>query len=457
MASPAHRLRPLADERGFALMEVMAAAVLLLVISMATLKVFDASNRVAGASKSRTIASDLVQQDLQRMRAMTAADLSNYHLTRDVAVTGGGTATVTSRAEWVRDAGGVESCSVSNSQADYVRISSTVDLGDVNKPITMATLIAPPIASFDANTGTLTVKVTDRTSNPVAGADVAISGPTALSDTTNSLGCAVFSHVPVGTYSISTHKDGYVDRSGGDPGSASGVATAGKVAVVGTTLDIAATTTATFQTWVNSYAAASNGGTSGVWITSNADALTADPLTSTGDANDVTTASGFQSSIKVSTLFPFTEGDMFYSGSCASGEPSQSISNYWTSTPANPGIVKPLDQGGTFTTTVRQPPLPIKVTSALGTAQAGVKIIATPTGCPADKMELTTNAQGLATHTASPYDPGVPFGTYTVCASQPNGIGGYFVKQLTNVDVKSFSASLQTLALPTGISASPCS
>lgn len=456
MASPAHRLRPLADERGFALMEVMAAAVLLLVIAMATLKIFDTSNQVAGAGKSRTIAADLVQQDLQRMRAMPASDLSNYHLTRTLDVTGGGTATVTSRAEWVRDAGGVESCTVSNSQADYVRITSTVALGSVNKPIKMSSLIAPPVASFDATTGTLTVKVTDRSNAPVMGADVAISGPTALSDTTNTLGCAVFSHVPAGSYSISTHKDGYVDRSGADPGSLSGVASAGKVAVVGATLDVAATTTATFQTWVNSYAAASNGGTSGVWVASSADALTADPMTSTGDPNDVTTPGTFQSSIKVSSLFPFTEGDMFYSGSCAGGEPSQSISNYWTSTPANPGIVKPLDQGGTYATTVRQPPLPIKVTSALGAAQSGVKIIATPNGCAADKMELTTNAQGLASHTASTYDPGVPFGTYTVCVSQPFG-GGYLVKQLTNVDVKSFSSSLQTLALPTGISLSPCS
>jgi Tfp pilus assembly protein PilV len=450
MGLPAQRPRRLVAEDGFALMEVMAAAVLLLVISVATLNVFDVSNKISGASKARSIAANLAQQDIDRMRALKATDLSNYHESRDVDVSSGGTASVASRAEWVRDAGGVESCTVSTSQADYIRLTSTVTMNQLNDPVTTSTLIAPPIASFDANTGTLTVKITSRANAAVAGADVALSGPTSLSDTTNSLGCAVFSHIPVGTYSISTHKAGYVDKTGADPGTASGIVNAGKAAVVGTNLDQAATTTVSFQTYANSWATGSPG-----WITSSAKAASADPQTSTGEPNDVVIGSGFQGSITMNSLYPFAEGDTFFSGSCASGEPSASISNYWTATPANPGIVKPLDPAGTYTVNARQPPLPVKVTSALGAVQSGVTVVATPVGCAADKMVLTTNAQGLTSHTSGTYDPGVPFGTYTVCVSQPFG-GGYLLKQQT-VDAKSFTPSLTTMSLPTGISASPCS
>ena len=462
MPSPAPRPRDRSAEAGFALIEVMAAAVLLVVISLATLSVFDTTSKVSASAKQRSIAANLAQQDQERMRAMKAVDLSNYHAAGPVTGTGAGSFTVYSRAEWVRDAGTVESCVTNASQADYIRITSSVTTAGLSKPVVLATLVAPPVAAFDANTGTLTVKVTDRTAtNPVTGADVSLSGPTSVSDTTNSLGCAVFSHIPAGTYSIKTHKSGYVDKTGSDPGTLSGIVTAGTATTYPATLDLAATATASIQTAVTSDTAASAGLAAGTWMTSAWDALAADPQTSGGEVNDVTTLGSFQSSIDANGLFPFVEGDTFFTGSCATAEPSASVSNYWTATsPANPGLIKPLDQGGTYTVTVRQPPLVVRLKNVAGGVQAGAHVVVTPTGCAADKTVMTTDANGYVTHTGGTFDPGVPFGSYTVCAdvevTPQTSPRKYWVRSQT-VQANSLNPSRTDMQFTSTTTTTPCS
>jgi Tfp pilus assembly protein PilV len=459
MGLPSHRLRRLASEDGFALIEVLAAAALLVVVSLATLSVLDASAKVSGKAKARTVAADLAQQDQERMRGMAAVDLSNYHWSHTVTVPDGGAYTVDSRADWIRDATGVESCTVSNTQANYLRVTSTVSNAALDKPVTTASLVAPPVAGFDANTGTLTVQVTDRDGDPVSGADVAISGPTSLGDTTNSLGCAVFSHIPIGTYSATTHRFGYVDPNGNDPGAVTGtpVVLAGKVAVVPAQLDVAATITATFDTYVNTYAAASNGGVTG-WVASKAQTLTADPATAS-DPSQTTSPGGWQSSIRDSTLFPFAAGYSAYTGSCANADPSKYIANYYAS---NPGTVA-TDPGMSYTVAVHQAPLAVQVKTALGVAQANAHVVATGSstnGCTGDKLTLTTDANGYVTHPGGGFDPGVPFGTYDVCADVRLTSTTWLLKTKTGVAATAFNVSSPTqIQLPASstISTAPCS
>jgi Tfp pilus assembly protein PilV len=460
MGRPRHRLRRLGAEDGFALIEVMAAAVLLLVVSLATLAVFDTSQQVSSRTRARTVAADLAQQDQDRMRGMRAFDLSNYHWSHAVAIDHGGSYTVDSRADWIRDASGVESCTVNNSQADYLRITSTVSSSAMTKPVTMASLVAPPVAAFDANRGTLTVKVTDRDGDPLSGADVAISGPTSLGDTTNSLGCAVFSHIPVGTYSATTHKFGYVDPNGNDPGAVTGtpIVTAGKVTVVPGQLDDAATVTATFDTYVNAYAAASNGGTTG-FIASQAQAMTADPATAS-DPSQLTSPGGWQDSLSDPALFPFAAGYSVYTGSCPNADPSKYISNYYAS---NPGTVA-TDPGVESSVAVHQAPLPVQVQNALGAAQANAHVVATGSasgGCPADTFTLTTDGNGLVTHAGGTFDPGVPFGSYDVCVDVRLTSTRWLRKTTANVPAKALTgiSSPTVIQLPpsTTTSSAPCS
>jgi hypothetical protein len=325
--------------------------------------------------------------------------------------------------------------------------------------VTMSSLVAPPVAAFDQDRGTLTVQVKDRDGDPVPDADVDIGGPTALSDTTNSLGCAVFSHIPAGTYTATTHKYGYVDPNGNDPGAVTGtpIVTAGKVAVVPARLDVAATVRTTFETYVNTYAASSNGGAGGVWIVSKAKALTADALT-LSDPSKVTTPGGWQDKITAPGLYPFTEGYSLYTGSCANADPSKWISNYFAT---NTGTVM-TDPGGTYDVKIRQAPLAVEVKTATNAPRVGAHVVATgrsTNGCPADKLDdLITDANGFVTHPGGTFDPGVPFGSYTVCADVPlTTTPVTYLLASQNVDATATTVSTPTKLVPTTPSLTPCS
>ena len=126
---------------------------------------------------------------------------------------------VDSRSEWTNDAtGNVASCS-DTGQASYVRISTTVTssvVGTDTKPVVMRGLVAPPVGSLGPSQGTLAVKVSDRSGNPVEGMPVGLSGTTTLSDNTNALGCAVFGYIPAGTgtsYTVTLNSTGWVDQN----------------------------------------------------------------------------------------------------------------------------------------------------------------------------------------------------------------------------------------------------
>ncbi len=87
---------------------------------------------------------------------------------------------VTSRADWVRDTtGATQSCTNDSTQADYLKISSTITsnvVGTAIKPVTVSSIVAPPVGAFAANQGTLAVKVVDSRSNAVVGMNVSITG-----------------------------------------------------------------------------------------------------------------------------------------------------------------------------------------------------------------------------------------------------------------------------------------
>jgi hypothetical protein len=117
-----------------------------------------------------------------------------------------------------------------------------------------------------------------------------------------------------------------------------------------------------------------------------------------------------QSTITANNLFPFSSGYGVYAGSCAANNPVTYNPNYWSS---NSGFVTP-SPSQADAVTVREPAINLTVmrgTSPLANAHVLVK--ATAAGC-SDRYTLTTNAQGKLTA------PGVPFGTYSVCADDGN-------------------------------------
>jgi type II secretory pathway pseudopilin PulG len=394
------------DEAGFMLIETIVSALLLVVVALAILSSLDAATKTAGANKGRTVASALAEQDQERMRGLSITQLSNLRGQQTVTV-GGAAYTVTSRADWVRDsANTTESCTDTGTQADYVRITSTVTSGIVGKdtrPVTTQGLVSVPVGSFGPNQGTLTIKVLNRDGNPVKDMGVTASGPTALSDTTNDLGCAVFGFIPTGSYTAQLNKTNWVDIARNQISTQGVTVAAGSVVTKTMQYDQAAQINATFID--SNDAAVNTAGDTKLRMTN--------PAVPTGFP-DTDVAAG-QPGAAVTSLFPFNSAYVVYAGSCDNANPALY---------SHPVASKLLDPAENWTPQVRLPTIQVTVTKGtvpVAVANTTVKIKATGTaaGCTGDQVVLnsiTTNASGVASVP-------MPYGTYDVCVNSSGETG----------------------------------
>src|SRR4051794_16115194 len=195
-----YRVDPRSQEGGL-IIEVIVASLLVGMLAIGIFSALDAASARTGAIKSRAIAANVAQADLERLRAMSITDVSNR---RDNYVTtvGGVPFTVVSRADWVTDSSGSASCTTTTSKADYLKISAKVTwpaMGGIN-PVTLTSVIAPPTGSFSSDQGSLAVQVVDGAGNPVANKSVSLSGPASFTETTNDLGCVLWGFLQAGNY-----------------------------------------------------------------------------------------------------------------------------------------------------------------------------------------------------------------------------------------------------------------
>ena len=110
---------------GFALVEVLVSAVLVVIMAAGTMIAIQSTQRTSAEERHRATAHGIAQEDQARMRAFRISSLANYNETRPVAADDG-TYTVNSRADFVTDSTGTASCEQNTAAADYIRISSTV-------------------------------------------------------------------------------------------------------------------------------------------------------------------------------------------------------------------------------------------------------------------------------------------------------------------------------------------
>jgi Tfp pilus assembly protein PilV len=403
-------------EGGFALIETLVSAVLLVVIALALLAGADRASTTSLAGKARSSAASLAEQDQERMRSMPVTALSNYHPVARTVPVGSINYSVASRADWVRDTtGSTQSCTNDSTQADYLKITSTITsnvVGRLIKPVTISSIVAPPVGAFAANQGTLAVKLTDSRNNPVVGMNVSITGAKSLSDATNTAGCAIFAYIPTGTYHVLLNAAGWVNPSNVTAVDSTQTVSAGVVNVANLQYDRAAKVGVSFETWVGSAAVASTG-----WgIT----ASRVDNGTGTyffEGAGATSTPPAAQASIDATSLWPAVSGYEFYAGDCAGANPETAIpsATWYATAPGSGDVLAPLPGSINGVVTVRQPPLTLVVKSG-SSFISGATVRLTPADAACVKPTLTTDASGRANRTTTtPYDPGVPFGRYNVC------------------------------------------
>ncbi|MEA2466577.1 MAG: hypothetical protein QOJ57_703 [Thermoleophilaceae bacterium] len=407
--------RRLHAQTGFALIEVVVSAALLMIVAGGVLAGIDGPSAIAGKNETRSQAATLAQQDQERLRSKSIAQLNGYVATNPVTV---GTPPVTysvySKATWVRDNNDTGSCTIASddTSGDYLRITSrvTAPAGSGIQPVELNSLLTPPPGTFSTTKGTLTVRITDQLTNPVVGQSVSISGPQSATASTNAEGCAVFAMIEKGTYNINFSRTGWVDPSSVNVVNRSTSVTAGSVTVVNHSYAQSGRLNVSVDTQVGNAAA----------VSSPAKSVTVSNIgipTGTLSFNAPATPTQGSSSFALD-LYPFPTGYSAWAGSCASADPT-----LYTITPpsAAPG------PGGSASVTVRQPS--ITVTAATGVPGYGtyptqngetLKFTSIDSSC-AETRTQTAGAGGIA-----PY-PGMPYGNYRLCGS----LSGVYAQRTT--------------------------
>jgi Tfp pilus assembly protein PilV len=441
-------------DSGFALIETLVSAVVLIVIALATLAAVDRAQSTSAVGKGRSVAAALAEQDQERIRALPTASLSTYRLnrppTRQVTV-GALNYDVASTVDWVRDStGGTQSCTSDTTQADYLKITSTVT-GRAVRPVTISSLVAAPLA-YSATRGTLAVKVVDGADAPVVGLTVSLSGPTSASDTTNAVGCAVFQYIPTGTYTARYSQTGWVDPSGDNTIDATKIVNAGATSLLELKYDRASALTVQFETNLGTAAAPVLSRSRGWSATGANDAVPGSKMRSA----DAVSYPQPAASIALNDLFPFRDGYQTYSGECAGANPVSAIPlATWFSSGVGADDFVILAPGDTTRTViVRQPALKVRVRTGTSTYLQGAHVVITPrdaTCAPRATFTTTTNPVSTGNGWVSKpsydfgsptgvvaYDPGVPFGAYDICADAITGTGTGLLRRkasLLNVNV----------------------
>jgi type II secretory pathway pseudopilin PulG len=389
-------------QAGSMLIEVMVGAILVVVTSAAILDGLGGAQDTGQRNKARSISASLAQEDQERLRALPIEDLANFHQSRQVKVN---TApyTVDSRADWVRDSSGVVSCTNDSTQAQYLRISSTVTSNvQQNPPVTETSLVAPPRGTFDSDTGTAAVQVVDRDGNPIAGVRVDIDGPDSLSDTTNDQGCVVFGFIHEGPWNVSVSSLGLIGWDGNSPYKSSVGVVAGTTVLKKVELDEPSSINATFQT---------KGTTDVAPVSATSQSLAVSNAKLPAPGWKSFSASPAANSITATTLYPFKDGYGAYAGSCDSANPTQWDSDYFTTTPTGAAAFVVPTPGQASNVVVRMPAINVVVKDGANVLQnARVFVTNADTDCDETYASQLTNALG-----AMP-NPGFPWGKYNICA-----------------------------------------
>jgi prepilin-type N-terminal cleavage/methylation domain-containing protein len=249
-------LRPTAptrfgSESGMTLIEVLVAAVIVGVIAVGTFTAFDAAGRTDADSRAHAQATQLAEQDEERLRGLTTTAVAqlgtvetfraeNGACLEKVSATwrywnqtanffcektaqAGQTYTgiafaITSSSRYVAATKGAEAaaftCEKVGSAASFLQTTSSVtwtSLG-TRPAVSQSSILTAPVG------GVLIVKTVNQNNEPVQGATVTVTGSSLnAAQTTSAGGCVIFGGLAAGAVSMSASKLGWVDKQGKYP------------------------------------------------------------------------------------------------------------------------------------------------------------------------------------------------------------------------------------------------
>ncbi len=463
------------DEAGFALIEVLISAVLLMIVAAGVFLAFDASTRATAQERHRARANDLAQSDLERIRSLPyACPLASPSCTYSIVslitpesrtVTQDGTPyTIVSRAQFLTETPTTSACTTAPDSRDYLQISSAVTWpGMGTRPaVTAASAVSPPSGSVIPNTGSLLVNVTDSQGAGIPGVGLSGSGPASFSGTTGSSGCVLWRNLPAGNYTmpVSGVAASKVDKDGNPPN-----------VPQPQTISVVAQGTNTVNLLYDTPGSISN--TSPIrFVTKPYGALSITPpvaskadsaiLFNTGmtAARQLGTPGTPVSGLSASGLFPFGSPYSVYAGTCQADNPDPNSSGAGGNAIQNV-LIPP---GGTVNgPTIELPALHLTVVNNLSQPLASARVRVQDNNCPDWPTGSGTQfwrSMGPTNTLGQLPDPGLPYRPYVAGDALNKGYNvcadnGTRHVTATNVDVSDLSTGTDLLLLiPNGGSSS---
>lgn len=437
------------------LIEVLASAVVLLIVSGGVFGLVQAMSHSSAEDRHRSEAFAISQEDQARLRTMRLSALNGFTQTREVTLNGSNF-TVRSTAAFVNDTTSASSCGTPEaSTADYVLISSEVTwprMGST-KPAKIESIIAPSkVLSLDPSHGTLTVAARTALGKPLAGLNLAGTGLSTgtgpFSGITSELGCTMFADLAAGNYSLLPSGTNLVDKDGKPPAATEVSVVRRGTNTVTLEYDHPGTIPVSFETIFQGKPIAAKADSVFVF---NTGMTTAKAFSTTGAVREA--------EVKATPLFPFSSPYSVYAGSCSANNPNPEGK---AGAPGAAGVANvTVTAEGTVPAKVQIPALELTVKNGAALIK-GAKVTITDKNCKDSKgnpvkRTYSTNVSGNQSAPASEVaEPGLPWGTYEVCASAKIG-ASFKRKKISTVTVQNLTVpALATIDLASGTESGEC-
>jgi len=440
-------------QQGFVLIEVLVSALVVTIVAGAVLTLITVTTRSAADQRTHADAYGVAQEDQARLRTMRITSLNRLQETRTVTV-GAKPFTVESAGVFVNNTTGTSAaCTAESASADYVRITSTVKWPQMGKrpPVVIQSIVSPSNGSLDPSHGTLTITTTNGAGAALGGIGISASGAGTFSGSTDATGCANFTDLPSGNYTMTTSATGYVDPQGDlSPWSTTVGVIPSSTQSVTLRYDQPGSIPVKFKYRVGSTTEFKTATADSVFVY-NGEMPKGGRVYGTPGGSRLTT-------VTATPLFPFKGADTVYAGACESNNPNPEGKNPGGAA-AMANVVVPA--GAAATAPELQLPA-LNLTVKKGTpVLSGAKIAITDEKCEVAGQELRreyiSNATGNpSTSSTGATEPALPMSIYKVCAQTGSG-SSIERKTVKEVEVNSLTTSATvTIDLNSGTKSGAC-
>ena len=383
------------DEAGFTMVEMVMGIFIFAVVMGGVVLGMSGALNLTRQNRNRSIAANLASQEMDTARSTQFTDLPLGLVTTTQSIDGV-PYTIERQTQWVTPNATSGPCQApSGSTLAYLSIVVQVSWSGMRgvPPVTSSTVVTPPVGTYDPNTGHIGVLVFDAAGVPQESTPVSISGPgVSESQTTSVDGCAFFAFEPVGAYTITLNRSGYVSDQLVVGPTQSATVGAGSTVSLQFQYDDAATMNLTLSDGAGSS------------IPANIPVTLANTHLLPGGKKSF---AGTGATRSLLGLFPYVDGYELFAGNCLAADPEGLNGAVAIYPGANRPAATAVSPGGTSSATVPMHTITIQTRTTSSGIRANIPVTAknvTDTGCPTVVTYPlgSTNASGNLT-VALPY------------------------------------------------------